>query len=160
MTDADFPPLPGSECILRSLGTDRRTAHRLAQMGVLPGCRLRIVRASPFGETLEVAVDQSEQFALRRSDLARLDCQPVALPLTAPSLQPGHDYRIHGLLGGRRFLERCAAQGLAAGTRVRIERASPHRLRLTIPGRTQPLELGRGEAERIVVELGTGETAA
>jgi len=34
--------------------------------GVLPGSLLRIIRVSPFGETLEVALDQGEAFALSR----------------------------------------------------------------------------------------------
>ena len=72
----------GSECIIRSLGPDKKVAQRLAQMGVLPGSRLRAIRLAPFGETLEVSIDQGQYFALRNEEINVLDCEMVAMPLS------------------------------------------------------------------------------
>ena len=52
------------ECIIRTLGSDEKTAQRLAQMGILPGSHLRVIRVAPLGGTIEVMVGQGQSFAL------------------------------------------------------------------------------------------------
>ena len=54
---------PSSECIIRSLGPDEKIAQRLAQMGVLPGTQLRIIRVAPLGSTIEVADAQVQSLS-------------------------------------------------------------------------------------------------
>ncbi len=145
--------IPGSQCEVRSLGKDGKIAQRLAQMGVVPGSRLEIVRCSPLGETLEVASREGERFALRRHEMAALDCRLVAAPLSSPAILDGHSYRILSLDGGRTFRQRMREHGLQPGDRVHVGPRSPHRLTVSRPTTGAELQLGHGEAEKIIVRL-------
>ena len=91
------------ECIIRSLGPDEKTAQRLAQMGILPGSHLRIIRVAPLGGTIEVMVGQGQSFALRQENVAAMTCEPVAMPLVSELIIAGQNYRIRMLLGGKTF---------------------------------------------------------
>jgi Fe2+ transport system protein FeoA len=145
--------LPGSECEIRSLGANDKTAQRLAQMGVLPGSRLKIIRTAPFGETLEVASDQGEYFALRGDEIASLDCRLVAAPLISPAIQPMQPYRILTLRGGKTFRQRMADKHLTPGNPIQVEKTGPYRIRVTEAAHGTTIDLGHGKAEKIIVEL-------
>ncbi|HEB95993.1 MAG TPA: hypothetical protein ENI96_06130 [Sedimenticola thiotaurini] len=157
MTESDLF-LPGSICILHSLGDDRQVARRLAQMGILPGSRLRIVRAAPLGGTLEVASDQGELFALRREEMAGLDCRLVAAPLTSPAIRPGQTCTVLSLEGGRAFRQRMTEKSLRPGSRIRIGEPGTHGLLVSDAATGATIALGRGEAARIIVGLTPGGT--
>ncbi|MCK5034310.1 MAG: ferrous iron transport protein A [Candidatus Sabulitectum sp.] len=63
------------------MGSDDKTAQRLAQMGILPGTHLQIIRIAPLGGTIEVNDGQGQSFALRQQEVAAMTCEPVAMPL-------------------------------------------------------------------------------
>ncbi|RLB93804.1 MAG: hypothetical protein DRH26_02895 [Deltaproteobacteria bacterium] len=54
-----------TECIIRSLGPDEKTAQRLVQMGILPETHLHIIRVTPLDGTIEVLGDQGLVFFSR-----------------------------------------------------------------------------------------------
>ncbi len=145
------PLPPGSECIVRALPAEPRLAQRLAEMGVLPGSRLRVLRHSPLGGTLEVAAEEGQNLALRAGELAELQCQVVAMPLAAVVPRPGSVYRIHALTGGITFRQRMARLGIEPGGEVEIMSYRP-RLSVRPPG-SEAVPLGRGEAAKVIVEL-------
>ena len=141
-------PLPGSECILTHLGGDPHVAQRLAQMGVLPGVRLRVVRLAPLGGTLEVALEEGELLALRTEELAALGCDYRVLALSQADKRPAKAYRVHHLAGGSRFKERMTGLGLHPGAILHPK--DPWTVQ--VEGREDPLTLGWGEANKILVE--------
>ena len=148
----EHPFLPGTECLIGALGDDPAVSQRLSEMGVLPGSRLQVIRVSPLGGALEVRVDESETLALRLSDLEQLRCRFTALPLTAAVGRFTPPLRIRALLGGRGFRERMQQKQLVPGQPLRILEFTPHRFRV-IPGPSaEPVELGAGEAVKIIVE--------
>lgn len=153
-----LPPYPNSECILRSLGRNRAVAIRLAQMGVLPGTRVTVVRTGPLGDPIELAVDGGQSIALRGKEARGLQCDLVALPLGALA-QSGEtgEYRIKALLGGQGLRRRLARLGLVAGRHIALVQRRPLRVRL-LPQGTE-LGLGRGEADKILLEPVAGGDA-
>ena len=154
MNSGDMGPrlLPGTECIIEGLVEDATVSQRLSEMGVLPGSRLRVLRVSPLGGTLEVQVDDSETLALRQSDLERLRCRFTALPLTRAAGRFPRELRIRALLGGRGFHERMQRRQLLPGQALRVQEATPHRIRVVPGDAAGPVELGAGEAVKIIVE--------
>lgn len=148
MTDA-LPP--GSECIIRALPEEPRLAQRLAELGVLPGSRLHILRRSPLGETVEVAAEQGQNLALRADELAALHCEPVATPLLHAPLAAGRCYRVLRLEGGPAFRQRMERQGITAGSDLELSADTPQLQVRTAGGRD--IRLGRGEAAKIIVAL-------
>ena len=145
-------PVPGSECLITDLGGDGPTAQRLAQMGILPGTRLRVVRLAPLGDTLEVAVEQGELLALRLDELDALGCDYLVLPLAQVGLWGPGTYRVRSLSGGHAFVARMQARGLRPGGVLRVMHPGQWPLEVRLEGEARPLILGRGEAERILVE--------
>jgi ferrous iron transport protein A len=143
--------LPGSECLIQTLDGNTPAAHRLAEMGVLPGSQLHVVRLSPLGDTLEVRMEEGETLALRRTDLEHLGCTFTALPLNLALEKFSNPLRIRHLLGGRSFGERMAQQGLQPGTRLQVLNRTPHRI-LCEQETGKTVELGAGEAVKIIVE--------
>jgi len=143
----------GSECIIRSLGPDNKTAQRLAQMGVLPGYRLRVIRLAPFGETVEVSIDQGQYFALRDEEINALDCEMVAMPLSAKTVKIDQDYRIRSLSGGKTFQQRMEQQGIVPGIVIQIHDHPMHYFQIELLQEGKIVVLGQGEAEKIIIEV-------
>jgi ferrous iron transport protein A len=110
------------ECIIRSLGSDEKTVQRLAQMGILPGSHLRVIRVAPLGGTIEVMVGQGQSFALRQEEVAAMICDPVAMPLVSELIIAGQNYRIRTLLGGKTFRRRMEKQGVQEGVLVQVNK--------------------------------------
>ncbi len=83
---------PNTVCRIISLGVNPKVIKRLAQRGILPGMEVTIVRVGPLGDPLELAVTQGQNIALRREEAESLDCEVIALPLTAanPRASRGH----------------------------------------------------------------------
>lgn len=147
-----WQPVPGSECLITRLGGDARVAQRLAQMGVLPGSRLRVVRLAPLGDTLEVAVEEGELLALRLEELQALECNYLVLPLSQVAYWGPGRYRVRTLSGGHTFKARMESRGMIGGSLVRVAHPGQWPLEVQAEGAGQPLALGRGEAEKILVE--------
>ncbi len=144
--------LPGSECLIEALGDDRAVSQRLSEMGVLPGSHLQVIRVSPLGGTLEIRVDDSETLAVRLSDLEQLRCRFTALPLSTAAGRFTAPLRVRALLGGRGFRERMQRKQIVPGQPLQVLESTPHRVRV-IPGHSPvPVELGAGEAAKIIVE--------
>lgn len=148
--------LPGSECIITDLQGEPAVTQRLAEMGVLPGSRLRVVRIAPLGDTLEVALEEGQLLALRKDELAALGCDYRVLPLSEARYLGKGPYRVHGLAGGRLFHERMARQGIEAGKLLQPVDTDGPALVVELAGRETPLHLGHGEAEKILVEPADG----
>ncbi|NIA24864.1 MAG: hypothetical protein GWP04_04780 [Gammaproteobacteria bacterium] len=139
---------PLTACRIRSLGKDNGTSSRLAQMGILPGMELQIVRTGPFGGTVEVALDHGDLVALRSDEIAAMECDIIAMPLTSVAVRKGR-YRVVSLAGGNGFRRRMEELGLTEDAPVEVLATSPAVL-VRVTG--EPVRLGRGEADKIVVE--------
>ena len=147
-----FPLRPGSECILLGLGNAAPVARRLAQMGLVPGSRLRVVRLAPFGDTVEISVDGAQGIALRAEDLHTLDCKLVALPLSLASRRWGRRYRLRSLSGGRTFRERMGGLGIVPGVELVVSAPEVRPLRVDILPMRKTCVLGEGQAQKLIVE--------
>ena len=141
------------ECIIRSLGSDEKTAHRLAGMGILPGNHLRVIRVAPLGGTIEVIVGQGQSFALRQEEVAAMLCDPVAMPLISELIIAGRNYRIRTLLGGKTFRRRMEKQGIFEGVLVQVTKAGEKPLQVHLVENGAEAELGEGEAKKLIVEV-------
>ena len=144
---------PGSECIIHSLGSDEKTARRLAQMGILPGTHLHIIRVAPLGGTIEAAADQGQNIALRREEVTAMVCKPVAMPLDSGLVTIGRPYKVRMLLGGKTFRRRIQEKGIEENTRILIQDAQARPFPIHLVDRNTEINLGRGEAEKIIVEV-------
>jgi len=153
-----LPPYPNSECILRTLGRNRAVARRLAQMGVLPGTRVTVVRTGPLGGAIELAVDGGQSIALRGKEARGLECDLIAFPLSALA-QSGDSgvYRVKALLGGQGLRHKLAQRGLAIGDRITLLQRRPLRARILPQG--PELGLGWGEANKVLLEPVSGDHA-
>ena len=141
---------PNTICRIISLGANPEVTKRLAQMGILPGTKVTIVRVGPFGDPFEIAVTHGQNIALRREDVESLDCEVIALPLTGAS--PGlATYRVRELQGGIGFQRKMADRGLAVGAKLRVLEGYPSRLYLLPDGPFSTV--GRGEAEKLLLEI-------
>jgi len=143
----------GSECIIRSLGPDKKVAQRLAQMGVLPGSRLRVIRLAPFGETVEVSIDQGQYFALRDEEINALDCEIVAMPLSDRTVKIAQDYRIRSLSGGKTFQQKMEHQGVIPGIVIQIRKLNKPPILIELFQEKKVVALGSGEVEKIIIEV-------
>ncbi|MCD6526809.1 MAG: FeoA domain-containing protein [Desulfuromonas sp.] len=145
--------LAESECIIRSLGSDDKTAQRLAQMGILPGTHLRIIRVAPLGGTIEVDDGQGQSFALRQEEVAAMTCEPVVIPLVSKLVTEGQIYMIRDLRGGKNFQQRMADVGLHKGELIQIREAGVKPMQLLLVDTNKQVSLGEGEARKIIVEV-------
>ena len=66
---ADLSPGQGAEIV--SIDCDRRMARRLMEMGLLPGTLVRVVRAAPLGDPLELRL-RDYSLSVRRSEAAQI----------------------------------------------------------------------------------------
>jgi Fe2+ transport system protein FeoA len=146
-----LPPLPHTECVLRSLGDDPLLARRLAQMGIVPGVRITVRRVGPLGDPIELVVERGQSIALRAREVARLGCQILAGPLLAFTGRTGAVYRVRALAGGEVFRSRMARLGLEPGRELRL-RAARHGFDIVLLPASRGVQLGHGEASRVIVE--------
>lgn len=144
---------PGMECRIQSLGKDKITAQRLAQMGVLPGSHLLLVHVSPFRGTLEVSTGHGQLFALREEELAGLECEFIAMPLSAASSMPDKTWRVRQLNGGHTFQQRMKKQHLVPQAQFRFAGPLLKRFELKIMPHGPRATVGKGEADKIIVEV-------
>ena len=143
----------GSECIIRSLGQDKKIARRLAQMGILPGSRLKVIRLAPFGETMQVSIDQGQYFAIRDEEINALDCEIVAMPLSEKTVKTEQYYRIRSLSGGKTFQQKMEHQGIIPGIVIQIRKLNKPPILIELFQEKKMVALGFGEAEKIIIEV-------
>lgn len=139
---------PNTEYVINSLDDRSVVSRRMIQMGILPGSNIRILRVGPLGKNVEVLIDQGESIALRTNELKALDCKIVALPLSAVK-NIEKSYRIRNFLGGRGFLEKMKARNLNISDIIKVTFKDGFQL---IKKGGEPVRVGRGEAEKIIVE--------
>ncbi len=161
MTTTQHMPIsalqPQCEFIIRSLGSDDKTSQRLAQMGILPGTHLHIIRIAPLGGTIEVSGDQGQSFALRQHEVAAMTCEPVAMPLTSELVTVGQTYRIRILMGGKTFHQRMISWGIKAQEFLQIQRTDTKPILVYLVDLNRQVELGQGEAKKIIIEVISNE---
>jgi Fe2+ transport system protein FeoA len=137
-------------CRLRALGVGSPIARRLAQMGILPGVEVTVVRVSPLGGPVEVAAEGGQSLALRAEELRSLECDVIAAPLPSLLGSGGTRFRVRALLGKSGYTRKMLQLGLVPGAHFRLQSLRPLELRLTPDGAV--VVLGRGEAEKLLVE--------
>ncbi|MEA1924024.1 MAG: FeoA domain-containing protein [Pseudomonadota bacterium] len=145
--------LAQSECIIHSLGSDDKTAQRLAHMGILPGTHLHIIRVAPLGGTIEVNDGQGQNFALRQQEVTAMTCEPVAMPLISELIAEGQTYMIRDLRGGKTFQQRMAAAGLQEGGLIQIRESGIKPIQAHLVDTDKQISLGEGEAKKIIIEV-------
>ena len=125
------------------VGGERALKRRLLDMGIVPGAELRVEKAAPLGDPLEVVLngvhltmrkEEAEMVRARRRDL-------IPLAQAAPGL-----YHVGYLLGGRQFIQEAEALRLTPGQGVEV----------LDPGRGEHLQLKLAGA-RVVLDSGMGE---
>ncbi len=145
---------PGTVCRIRELNAASGTAARLTQMGILPGMVVRVVRASPWGGPLELALDSGQTIALRPSEIHALVCDLIAWPLSTV-VHPHGRWRVHAILGNRFQRRRLLSRGLEPGVELELEQLHPFRVRPAGNGESFPIN--QGDAARLIVEPAEAE---
>jgi ferrous iron transport protein A len=136
-------------CRVISLGANPDVVKRLSQMGILPGTEMTIVRVGPLGDPVELAVASGQNIALRSQEFHSLNCEVVAIPLSAAS-RGSVIYAIRELQGGLGFQQKMNDRGLFVGVRLNRVEGYPYRIRIVPEG--PYLTIGRGEAHKLLLE--------
>jgi len=68
-TLASLPP--GSRAVVRGIRVRREFAHRLMELGLVPGTEVLLVRRAPLGDPFELLV-RGAHFSIRRSEAERI----------------------------------------------------------------------------------------
>jgi ferrous iron transport protein A len=63
---------PGAEVRVAAVSGEGAVSRRLKEMGVVPGVKVRILKAAPFGDPIEVRL-LGYNLALRRSEAALVE---------------------------------------------------------------------------------------
>ena len=129
---------------VQSLGGNQGIADRLAQMGILPGMEITIVRIGPMGNPFELATDNGQSIALRNTEVEALDCKLVSLPLIA-TFPDTQQYRISAINGNPRQQRKLTDVGLRPGIVIRVEATRPYELRIIDEDRL--VRLAQAEAQ-------------
>lgn len=60
---------PGDAGVVKALDCDPEAAHRLMEMGLLPGTPIKVVRFAPLGDPIEIVM-RGYHFSLRKAEAA------------------------------------------------------------------------------------------
>ena len=137
-----------AECIIQSVKDNGGFGNRLVQMGVLPGSRLKIIRVGFRGSTVEVMIDEGQSIALRSKEMEILDCKLISVPLSALNAKTGEKYKIIRFTGGQGFVMKMQERNINISDTFEIIKDHPFELKT----RNGVVTIGRGEAEKIIVE--------
>ena len=74
MTLADLKH--GSLSLIAAIQSEGEAFRRLSQLGVIPGAEARILRAAPFGDPMQVRIDNTV-LSIRKRDAAQIQVEPV-----------------------------------------------------------------------------------
>ena len=66
---ADLPL--GQQAEIVSIDCERRLSRRLMEMGLLPGTRVRVVRAAPLGDPIELRL-RNYSLSVRRAEATKI----------------------------------------------------------------------------------------
>jgi len=134
---------------VQSLGGNQGIADRLAQMGILPGMEITIVRIGPMGNPFELATDNGQSIALRNTEVEALDCKLVSLPLIA-TFPDTQQYRVSAINGNPRQQRKLTDVGLRPGIVIRVEATRPYELRIIDEDRL--VRLAQAEAQYLMLQ--------
>jgi ferrous iron transport protein A len=67
---------PGAHCVVREIDGEAPAVRRLMDLGLVPGTRVRLVRAAPLGDPLELVV-RGTHLSLRRSEAGHVHVEPL-----------------------------------------------------------------------------------
>jgi len=134
---------------VQSLGGNQGIADRLAQMGILPGMEITIVRIGPMGNPFELATDNGQSIALRNTEVEALDCKLVSLPLIA-TFPDTQQYRISAINGNPRQQRKLTDVGLRPGIVIRVEATRPYELRIIDEDKL--VRLAQAEAQYLMLQ--------
>lgn len=152
-----IPLRPNTICRIVSLGLNAAVARRLAKMGILPGVEVTVLRVGPLGGPLVLGAESGQAVALREEEAAALELDVIALPLSSVKAVD-RVYRVRELVGGEGFKRKTESRGVTEGARVALLKTAPCTVRL-FPGGGLVI-LGRGEADKVVVEPEKGGDAS
>jgi ferrous iron transport protein A len=62
---------PGTRAIVRHIHAETGFAHRLMELGLIPGTEVALVRCAPLGDPIELVV-RGSHFSIRRSEAERI----------------------------------------------------------------------------------------
>ncbi len=68
---------PGSVAVIRRIPASGGVFLRLREMGVLPGTNVKLLRAAPLGDPLEIQI-RGYNLSLRRAEAAAIEVDPAA----------------------------------------------------------------------------------
>ena len=139
----------GQTYCVQSLGGNQGVADRLAQMGILPGMEITIVRIGPMGNPFELATGNGQSIALRHTEVEALDCKLVSLPLIA-TFPDTQQYRISTINGDPRQQRKLGDVGLKPGSVIRVEATRPYELRIIDEDRL--VRLAQAEAQYLMLQ--------
>ena len=134
---------------VHSLGGDKRIADRLAQMGILPGMEITIVRIGPMGNPFELATNNGQSIALRNTEVEALDCKLISLPLIA-TFPDTQQYRISTINGNPSLQQKLGDLGFKPGIVIRVEATRPYELRILDDDRL--VRLAQAEAQYLMLQ--------
>ena len=134
---------------VQSLGGDHRIADRLAQMGILPGMEITIVRIGPMGNPFELTTNNGQSIALRNTEVEALNCQLLTLPLLA-TFPDTQQYQINAINGSPRYQQKLNDLGLRPGVVIRVEATRPYELRIIDDDKQ--VRLGQAEAQYLMLQ--------
>ena len=142
--------VPYTLCLIRDLGSDAEFSGRLAQMGILPGTRVKIVRDSPLGDPVELRTEEGQAVAIRKEDLQKLECEVLAFPLTALPANFEEPVEVADMAGGRVFEKKMEERGIKRGETLIVKEGMPLEVNLESTGKS--VMLGQGEASKLIVK--------
>ncbi len=64
----------GSDAKVTAVNGESRTSRRLMEMGVVPGVRIRMIKAAPFGDPLEIRL-LGYNLAIRRNEAEAIEVE-------------------------------------------------------------------------------------
>ena len=83
-------------------------------------------------------------------------CDLVAMPLISELIIAGQNYRIRTILGGKTFRRRMEKQGLQEGVLIQANKTGEKPLPVHLVESGGDVELGEGEAKKLIVEVTAG----
>lgn len=63
---------PGDECTVKAVAINGLAGRRLMEMGIVPGVRIRMVKAAPLGDPIEVKL-LGYRLAIRKNDAEAIE---------------------------------------------------------------------------------------
>ena len=146
---------PREKGTIVEVGGSRGVYRRILDMGVVAGSEVEVERVAPLGDPIAIKI-KGYHLALRKQEAANVqvevsgDGRSATLLTMAP---PGKPLRVLSIRAGWGLNRRLLGIGLTPGAEVRVlSTGGPGPLEIELRG--SRIALGRGAAQKIVVEEG------